>query len=62
MQFNVHQNTGFFCNENISTYSLCKSVRYLYRYWYVESSELENSVQDLQKVLSNSFRIFKSLL
>lgn len=62
MQFNIHQNTGFFCNENISMYSLCKSVRYLYRYWYVESSELENSVQDLQKVLSNSFSIFKSLL
>lgn len=61
MQFNT-QNTGFFCNENISIYSLCKSVRYFYRYWYVESSELENSVQDLQKVLSNSFSIFKSLL
>lgn len=42
-----------FLHEYIFFNSLCKSVRYFYQYWYVESSELEKvslQVQDLQKV------------
>lgn len=52
-----------FLHEYISFYSLCKSVRYFYQYWYVESSEIENSVCKFKicKRLFRSFSIFKSL-
>lgn len=56
-----HQNI-WFKKKNISFYSLCKSCRYLYQYWYVESSELEmqSAGSRFAKGLFRSLSIFKS--